>query len=216
MKISQKLKELRKTINLTQQEFASQIGVNTKTIAFWENDKNEPTKSNILTICNKFNLPENYFIENVKSNIRITNKSDTVKAEYYPDVLGSCGGGTFELSQEHYTVEIPVECFFKEISRNKVYSVINAYGDSMFNTIKDGDKLIIEHIESEPIQDNKIYVFCYEGQIYIKRLINNIDEIVVVSDNPDKTIYKTKYINKSDKNNLYIIGQVVGLARNLR
>jgi phage repressor protein C with HTH and peptisase S24 domain len=219
MKISQKLKELRKNINLTQQEFAAQIGVNTKTIAFWENDKNEPTKSNLLTICNKFNLSDDYFNENVKNNVRIVSvisNEPKIKADYYPDVLGSCGGGAFELSQEHYTVELPVDCFFKEISKNKTYSVINAYGDSMLETIKDGDKLIIEHTETEPIQDNKIYVFCYDNQIYVKRLINNIDELVVVSDNPDKTIYKTKYISKADRDNLYLIGQVVGLARNLR
>lgn len=158
---------------------------------------------------------EKYFDVNL-TDVKVTSNEPKVKAEYYPDVLGSCGGGAFELSQEHYTVELPVDCFFKQISKVKKYSVINAYGDSMLNTIKDGDKLIIEHTETEPIQDNKIYVFCYDNQIYVKRLINNIDELVVVSDNPDKTIYKTKYISKADRDNLYLIGQVVGLARNLR
>ena len=164
---------------------------------------------------------ENYFKltlskQEGNNQLEVSDAQPKVKAEYYPDVLGSCGGGAFELSQEHYTVELPVDCFFKEILKVKKYSVINAYGDSMLNTIKDGDKLIIEHTESEPIQDNKIYVFCYDNQIYVKRLINNIDELVVVSDNPDKTIYKTKYISKADRDNLYLIGQVVGLARNLR
>jgi phage repressor protein C with HTH and peptisase S24 domain len=201
------IKTLRDKLRLSQRRFGKELNVSGAYIAQVEAGQSNLSEKVYNLIQEKYN----YLTDDKQADAQ-----PKIKAEYYPDVLGSCGGGAFELSQEHYTVELPVDCFFKEISKNKTYSVINAYGDSMLETIKDGDKLIIEHTETEPIQDNKIYVFCYDNQIYVKRLINNIDELVVVSDNPDKTIYKTKYISKADRDNLYLIGQVVGLARNLR
>lgn len=174
--------------------------------------------ANSLLKIDEIKKIEDYF--NVTINEQEVNNNyqeNVIKAEYYPEVFGSCGSGVFELSQEHHTVEIPKECFFKEISPIKKYSVIRSSGQSMAETIQDNDKLIIEHMDAtEPIQDNKIYVFCYDNQIFIKRLIYNIDEIVVISDNQDKSIYKTKFIKKEEMNNFYLIGQVVGLARNLR
>lgn len=208
---------LQKLINKTptQGDFIKILGLKQSTVSERARRNSKFLPEEILKLNEHFGV--NLYTNTTNNNqIEVYEEKPKVKAEYYPDVLGSCGGGAFELSQEHYTVELPVDCFFKQISKVKKYSVINAYGDSMLNTIKDGDKLIIEHTESEPIQDNKIYVFCYDNQIYVKRLINNIDELVVVSDNPDKTIYKTKYISKADRDNLYLIGQVVGLARNLR
>lgn len=208
---------LQKLINKvpTQADFMKILGMKQSTISERARRNSKFSPDEILKLNEHFGI--NLYTNTPNNNqVLISSEYDTVPAEYYPDVLGSCGNGVFELSQEHYTVNIPAECFFKAISKVKKYSVINAYGESMQPEIKDGDKLIIEHSENEPIQDNKIYVFCYDGQLYVKRLINNIDEFVVVSDNPDKSIYKTKFINKTDSDKMLIIGQVVGLARNLR
>jgi len=38
------IKELRKSLNLTQEEFASLLGATTKTIHRWETGKNKPSK----------------------------------------------------------------------------------------------------------------------------------------------------------------------------
>lgn len=82
MKINLKIKNLRKKLNLTQDEFAEKIGVNKKTIVFWENEKNEPTKSNLLQICNICNLPSNYFEQNVTIEEQNYN-SEIIKIPYF-------------------------------------------------------------------------------------------------------------------------------------
>ena len=90
MEISLKVRELRKSLKLTQEGFAQKLGVSPKTIAFWENGNNVPTKNNLLTICNKCNLSENYFDENVKNENKIVGSSDIVKIPYWnqlPDEL---------------------------------------------------------------------------------------------------------------------------------
>jgi phage repressor protein C with HTH and peptisase S24 domain len=138
---------------------------------------------------------------------------DTFSAKYFPDVLGSCGFGAFEQSQKYEMLSLPKKLVMN-YSDIKTYSIINAHGDSMNPTIEDADKLIVETSTINQIIDNKIYIFCYEDKIFVKRLVKNIDELVVISDNPDKSIYKTSHILKNDMENVYIYGQVVGLVRN--
>ena len=49
-----------------------------------------------------------------------------------------------------------------------------------------------------------------------QKTVKNIDEIIIISDNEDKTIYETKKIRTYEMNDLFIIGQVVGIFRDLR
>lgn len=152
----------------------------------------------------------------VNNQIEISDTDPKIKADYYPDVFGSCGGGAFVLSETKEQIEIPLKCFKKPFNKVKKYSVINAYGSSMQPFIFDSDKLIIEHSETGAvIQDDKVYVFAYDNQIFIKRLYYNVDEIIVKSDNPDP-IFKVKYISKEQMDDFILIGQVVGIMRDCR
>lgn len=139
----------------------------------------------------------------------------TVKLDYYPDVFGSCGTGYFVSSEQKEQIQVPVNALFKSLSKGKKYSVINAKGNSMSPYIHSGDKLIVEHLDNQPIIDNHVYIFCYDNDLYIKRLYKNIDEIIAKSDNPDP-IFKVKSIPKSQWNNLQLIGEIVGLMRELK
>lgn len=142
----------------------------------------------------------------------IDDKTKIIVLDYYPDVFGSCGTGYFVTSEAKEQIQVPVNALFKKLSKGKKYSVINAIGNSMSPYIEPNDKLIIEHLDNQPIIDNHVYVFCYDNDLYIKRLYKNIDEIIAKSDNPDP-IFKVKSIPKSEWNNLQIIGEIVGLMR---
>lgn len=50
------LKELRKEANLTQAEFAQQLGVSKGIISLWESGKREPTLSSLILISHFFNI----------------------------------------------------------------------------------------------------------------------------------------------------------------
>lgn len=63
MNFSQKFKNLRKEKSLTQAEIAEKLGVNIKTIIFWETGKNLPSQKNIETICNILNVTFEYFYD---------------------------------------------------------------------------------------------------------------------------------------------------------
>lgn len=140
--------------------------------------------------------------------------STTVSIDYYPEVFGSCGSGNFVLSEQKELIQVPKK-LFSHFSTQKQYSIINAIGDSMLPYIHNKDKLIVEHWQGEQIKDNQVYVFCYKDEIFVKRLIKNIDEIIVKSDNPDP-MYRPRYIEKEDMNNVLIVGEIVGLMRDMR
>ena len=53
-----RLKELRKALNLTQQKFADKLGVKQNTIAQYEMGRNDPSDAVIISICREFGVSE--------------------------------------------------------------------------------------------------------------------------------------------------------------
>ena len=123
------------------------------------------------------------------------------------------GGGTgavvFEETSEKLSVPTSL---IQNYSKTNRYSVINSRGDSMTPFIQDRDKLIVEHWNGGQIIDNCIYVFRYANELFVKRLVKNITQIVIKSDNP---LYEPIKITDKDQD-FEVIGQIVGLMRDLR
>lgn len=60
MPLNERLKKLRKALDLTQQEFADRIGVKRNTIATYEIGRNTPLNAVIASICREFNVSETW------------------------------------------------------------------------------------------------------------------------------------------------------------
>ena len=58
--MEERIKKLRKALDLTQQEFADRIGIKRNTIANYESGRNEPIDSVISLICREFNVNEKW------------------------------------------------------------------------------------------------------------------------------------------------------------
>ena len=63
------IKDIRKKNNLTQNEFASILGVTFQAVSKWENDKSIPDITNLKDISNKINVDLKYLISCKKVNI---------------------------------------------------------------------------------------------------------------------------------------------------
>ena len=63
------IKDIRKKNNLSQNEFASILGVTFQAVSKWENDKSIPDITILKDISNKFNVDLNYLISGKKVNI---------------------------------------------------------------------------------------------------------------------------------------------------
>lgn len=58
--MDKRIKELRKALGLTQQEFSDKIGVKRNTIAQYESGRNAPIDAVITLICREFNVSEQW------------------------------------------------------------------------------------------------------------------------------------------------------------
>ena len=138
----------------------------------------------------------------------------SIRAEYFPDSFGSFQNGRFVLSQNKEIIYIPAECFTAPFENSEIYYVIRASGSSMQPSIYDGDRLIIRLFKDiEQISDNKIYVFAYENQIFIKRLIKNINRLIIISDNKDQCGLEPVILQNTELNKVHIIAETSGIIR---
>lgn len=194
---------------ITQKDLGDALGISKQAIGNKKADNYEFADFEITKI-------RNYIVSKYSNNkCTLIDNSESVTLDYYPDIFGSCGTGYFVSSEQKEQIQVPINVLFKQLSKGKKYSVINAQGTSMLPYIEPNDKLIIEHLDNQPIIDNHVYVFCYDKDLYVKRLYKNIDEIIAKSDNPEP-IFKVKSIPKEEWDNLQLIGEVVGLMRDLR
>ena len=141
-------------------------------------------------------------------DINLNNVKDEFVIDYYPDSLLEIKNNQFAISEKRVKFKLPFGLF--NVNKNFKYVMTNAVDDSMSPNLKTGDFVIVELSGSQNITNNKVHAFIYENCFYIRRLLKNINQIIVQSDNE---FYPAQYIRKEDAKNLYIIGPVVYMMR---
>ena len=200
MKLDELLSLLSKRVGIAvnQSMLADALGITRQTISNRIKNESEVTVSELKKVEEFFNI--SMFGEM---------PDDITYIDYYTDVFASCGDGSIVFSSEKNKLPISTS-MINGYSKNKLYSMINATGNSMAPTIDNGDKLIVEHWSGNQIQDNKIYVFCYNGEFFVKRLSKNLDEIIIKSDNPE---YRVRTIGGKSIMDLILIGKIVATIK---
>ena len=196
--ISQKLGS-----SINQSMLAESLGITRQTVSNRIRNESEVTVSELMRAEDFFGVK--LFSKSIESDF------DIEYIDYYNDVFASCGSGSIVFSSEKTKLPISAK-MINGYSKNKLYSMINATGNSMAPTIDNGDKLIVEHWNGDQIQDNKIYVFCYNSEFFVKRLSKNIGEIIIKSDNPE---YRVRTISAKSAIDMIVIGKIVAVVKTL-
>ena len=137
--------------------------------------------------------------------INITDMHTSANIDFFSDIFN------FKNQITNEKIQIPLN-FIKNFSNADDYFILETAGDTMSPIIKDKDKLLIKRHKGEQILDNHIYIFEYNNEIFIKRLTKNIDQIVIKSDNE---LYPTRILQKNEFKEFSIIGQIIGLIRDI-
>lgn len=80
--MNERLKKLRKTLDLTQQEFADRLGIKRNTVAQYEIGRNEPIDAVIVSICREFNVSQKWLCDGIGEMFAPDDVLDNLSAKY--------------------------------------------------------------------------------------------------------------------------------------
>ena len=211
MNTNERLKQLREELELSQAKFAQKAGLAPTTLNNIELNRGRITPEIAKKIEDVFGVNLRWLLldENPKfinkKNIEEIPDEDKLKVPLDYENTGSCGCGAFinDLSCPDY---IYLSRFWiKNILRASIQDlmIIFANGDSMEDTIQDGDMLLVDKTQREP--RNGVYLIRFHNELFVKR-IQILHKVALKSDNPH---YDPIEIETSDLDSIQIIGKVI-------
>lgn len=221
-----RLRELRNSKGLSQQQLADIVGMSKSSINMYERGDREPGLELLEAFADYFNVDMDYLIgktNNPRRNLVTSNKSDNAKLEediqnlYSFDnilpikkkkfpILGEIACGKPIYCNEDYETYIEVS---GDIQAN--FCLI-AKGDSMINArIFDGD---IIFVKKQPIvQNGEIAAVIIEDEVTLKKVYIKADKIILCPENP---LYDDLIYEKEDMNSVKILGKAVAFQSLIR
>jgi phage repressor protein C with HTH and peptisase S24 domain len=201
-------------------ELAESVGVDAANISRLETGKqkqfSEQTLSRLahalsVSVPDLFTSSENEFTVCIDSNSETSSRKDIdVYRVEVLDVSASAGSGHIQGSDVidvihaiEYSSDQALTLFGGRTSAG--VKVINVRGDSMASTIEPGDLIFVD-VNINEFDGDGIYVFGFDGKIYVKRLQMIPDQLLVISDNPK---YREWSINKENEHRFYVFGKVL-------
>ena len=200
MKFNERLKELRLSRELTQEEFAKRIGISRSAVGMYEKGKREPDFETLELFADFFNVDMNYLLGKTDANTDISSIKNvvTIHKKKIP-VIGTIAAGRPIYADEHIETYVPcdedIDAQFGLIIR----------GDSMIGAeIYDGD---IVFIKEQPVVENgQIAAVRIDDEATLKRFYKTPDGCMLVSENPK---YPPMYFNADNCTEVHIIGLAV-------
>ena len=169
---AQRIKDLRKSWGLTQQQMADMVEVRKTTISNYESGYATPTISTLKRFMMRFNLPASYFVPDMES--QITEKKaqilyGTPIAYFDPTNLDGLKSGDMHLMNSSLCLPAPLHI------PKSGYIATSAADNSMNKCgIKRGTCLIINTERKEP-QDGEIFAAIKDNFFIIRKYHNTIE-----------------------------------------
>ncbi len=194
-----KIAELRKEAHITQEKFASIIGVARSTIAMYETNKSEPDFSVLQKIADYFNVSVDYLLGRDE-------KSLPERKGKWINVYGSIAAG---IPIEAIEDIVDQEEISEEMASHGEYIALKVKGDSMEPKISDGDTVIIKI--QDTLESGEIgAVYVNGNDVTLKRVRFEDNGIWLIGNNPS---FQPIFYSKRQCNELpvRILGKLVEL-----
>lgn len=198
------IEEIKKKYFVTQQELADELVISKQFMSKIVKGISKIPKDKFKILINKYKVRKEYLHigegeifseQDIKQQIKsLIDSLDKQPLKYKIPVLSniyaSAGNGCYTQSEDPTEyIEID-EIDVKTLNLNVEHSdFIIARGDSMYPTIFDGDKILVDKSKNE-IMDGKIYVIRRDDLIMVKRLQRLTNGVKIISDNNTYDSYK--------------------------
>jgi repressor LexA len=215
--IHERLKYLRKTLGLSQEEFGESIGKSLRTIQYWEAGTVQIPDTALKLISSTFGVSYEWLKEGkgemwerkektLLEELEAKTKELLEKLVRIP-VVGRAGAGFPESPADMNVVGwVPVN---KETFQKGGKFSVQVHGDSMEPTLHDGDFVIFRTYLGDglDIPSGKVVVVRnHSGELIVKRLIKINGLIMLTSDNPKYPPIPPEQIKAED---LRIVGVAI-------
>jgi phage repressor protein C with HTH and peptisase S24 domain len=129
------------------------------------------------------------------------------------DVQASAGGGRLAFSEDPLEYLAFQSSWLRTRGINPASArILSARGDSMEETIRDGDVLLVD-TSIDRVKDNAIYVVSYGDMVLVKRIHGRINgSLQLISDNPK---YPAEEVSPGEVAMLNIAGRVMWFGRSI-
>ncbi|MBQ4777688.1 XRE family transcriptional regulator [Pectobacterium versatile] len=211
MEIGKRIRQLRKAKKMTILELATSIGSDVGNISRLETGKQGYSDATIKKIAHTLGVNvSDLFTE---EEIIMPQYKDIVADSYRVEVLDltvSAGPGHYMLSE---VVEVlnaieftsdHARSLFGARSDNDI-KVMTVDGDSMYPTIKSGDRLFFD-VSVREFKTDGVYAFVYGKTFHVKRLQMQGVRLAVLSDNPNLEKW---YIEEETEDQFYVMGKAL-------
>lgn len=220
MNIGSRIRQLRLAKKIKIAELAESVGVDAANISRLETGKQKQFSEqtlNRLAQALGVNVTDLFTSSENESTVCLSSKGessvrkeiDVFRVEVL-DVSASAGAGHIQGSDVidvihaiEYSSDQALTMFGGRTSSG--VKVINVRGDSMASTIEPGDLIFVDVTINE-FDGDGIYVFGFDGKVYVKRLQMIPDQLLVISDNPK---YREWNITKDNEHRFHIYGKVL-------
>lgn len=206
-----KLKTLRNSMNLTQEELAKALNAkhgtkfNKGMISKWENDKEEPRIDSVRYIADFFNvsLDEILGLKDNEVNVYEVVENDFSNIVNLP-IVGTIAAGQPILAEQNIEGYMPILSSF--LNKHKEYFYLKVKGDSMNLEFPDGSYVLVERTsEVENGSISVVLVNGYEATVKKVSINDNIITLIPMSSDPS---YQPQIYDMT-KDEVKIIGKVV-------
>lgn len=206
MSIGKRIKEIRISKNITQDELALKIGTTKQTIYKYENEivTNIPSQK-IELISNALNTTPDYLMgwsDKSTDDLYSIPGINPIPKTYKRPRLGTIACGEPILAEENIETydDIPdnIKCDFTLVCK----------GDSMINArINDGDIVYIK--QQSQVDNGEIAAVLIDNEATLKMVYIYEDKVVL---QPENTKYPPFVYTKEEMNNIRILGKAVGFT----
>lgn len=199
-----RIKDLRKSIGLSQKELADKLFVNQTAVSQWERGVTSPNQQTLITLAKLFNVSTDYLLGQTKKTPDFSEVSNIIKFEKFKQIpiLGTIACGEPILAEENiegYTnIEQDIHADF----------ALRCKGDSMSPKFLDGDIVLIR--QQPTVENGQIAAVLIGTEATLKHVYLSPNDIMLTADNPQ---YSPMVYAGEDMNNIRILGLAIGYTR---
>ena len=212
-KFNERLRQLRTAKDLSQFEFAKQIGISKSSVNMYERGEREPNFKMLEVIADYFNVDMDYLLG--KTNIPLKNsvESQILPSNIIPmpemrkiPLLGTIACGAPVFAEEHMDGEVDIPSYIH------ADFALRCEGDSMINArIFNGDIAYIR--KQDTVENGEIAAVLIENEATLKRVRLFDDHISLEPENP---MYKPFVFWGEDMNSVHILGKAMAFTSVIR